>query len=75
MNEGNGKIPASRQKLRSVTGADARAIFDKSHITHVVQAVLNAPVPAVERQQGWWRISAFGQDGNEVDNFAQGNRI
>jgi hypothetical protein len=36
MNEGNGKITASRQKLRSMTGTDARAVFGKRHIAHIV---------------------------------------
>lgn len=46
MNESKSQVATSSQKLRGVTSADARTIFSKYHITHIMQVVFNGPMPS-----------------------------
>jgi len=49
--EGDGEVAQAGHDRRPVADADARAILVEGHVTHVVGAVLDAPVAAVEAQQ------------------------
>src|SRR5258706_7358655 len=46
MDEGNGQIAHGGHHLRSVAGAQARAILAKGYIAHIVQRIFNTPVMA-----------------------------
>ena len=46
VNEGNDQIAQGSQDLWSISGAKARAIFQKGDVTHVMRAIL------VARQEG-----------------------
>src|SRR5271167_1721302 len=69
MNESNGEVAASSQELRSVTSANARAVFGKRHITHIVQAVFDSPMSTVQCQEGLGSIRFRWQDGDEEDHL------
>ena len=51
MNEGNDQIAQSGQDLWSISGAKARAIFQKGDVTDVMRAVFNAPMSANQFKQ------------------------
>lgn len=54
MNEGNGKITKSRHNLRGMTRTNARTIFTKGYIAHIMGPVLNAPMTPHEGKQAGW---------------------
>jgi hypothetical protein len=46
----DGEAPQARGVLGAVAGADATAIFVLGHVEHMLTAVLDAPVAAVDAQ-------------------------
>ena len=40
----DGRVPESGENLRLVTRTGTTAVFEKSHVTHIVQGILYAPV-------------------------------
>ncbi len=69
MNEGNGKIAASSQDLRSMPRANVRTVFGKGHITHRVEAIFDPPMSTAQRQEGVWPIRFRWQNGDEEDHL------
>src|SRR5438552_2728337 len=72
MNEGDGEMATSGQKLRSMTGAQTRAVLGKGDLAHGVQAVFDTPMAAALGQQGLWPIRAGWEDDDEGDDFEGG---
>lgn len=69
MNEGNGKIAQGRHDVGSVSRTQARPIFAKGHITHIMRGVLNPPVSADQLQQALWARLLRRQRSDKVDDF------
>ncbi len=46
MNQGDGEIAESCHDLWTLTRAQARTIFSKGHIAHIMRGILNAPMSA-----------------------------
>ena len=55
----DGEIAQAGHDRRPVSDADARAIPVEGHIAHVVRAVLDAPVPAVEFKEAPARVAGW----------------
>ncbi len=72
MNKRNSQVATGSQNLRSVACADARAVFGKGDITHIVQAVFNPSVPTAQFQQMLWCRPSRWQDADEVNDFDGG---
>jgi hypothetical protein len=72
MNESNGQVATGSQNLRSMGYADAGTVFGKSDITHIVQAVFNAPVSTAQFQQLLRCRSSRWQNADEVNDFDGG---
>lgn len=72
MNKSNSQVATGSQNLRSVACTDAGAIFGKGDITHIVQAVFNAPVPTAQFQQTLRCRPSRWQDAHEVNDFDGG---
>ena len=51
MDEREGQIAQGSHNLRGMAGAQLRAILAKCDITHIMQAILNAPMSPDEFQQ------------------------
>lgn len=49
--QADGEVAQARQYFRTVAAAHLGTVFIKSHIAHPVQAVLDAPMAAIEFQQ------------------------
>src|SRR5260370_29490714 len=72
MNKRNSQVATGSQNLRSVACAEAGAVFGKGDITHIVQAIFNAPVPTAQFQQMLrCRLSRW-QNTDEVNDFNGG---
>ena len=68
MNKGNSQIAQGRQELRSRASAQAGAIFAKGGIPHIMQAVLNAPMPTHQIEEASRTGLNLGEVGDEVDH-------
>ncbi len=62
MNEGGGQIAQRGHELRSRARAQARAIFPKGDITHIMKSILDAPMPPLQVEEA----SGAGLDGGEI---------
>jgi len=51
MDEGNHKVAQGCQNLGSISRAELRKVFVKTHITHVMQTVFNAPCPLIRTRR------------------------
>src|SRR5260370_35422762 len=72
MNKRKSQVATGSQNLRSVACAEAGAVFGKGDITHIVQAIFNAPVPTAQFQQMLrCRLSRW-QNTDEVNDFNGG---
>jgi hypothetical protein len=59
----------SGQNLRSLTSPQSRAILAKGDITHVVQAIFNAPMSTPQLQQSTRTGNLAGQVCDAVDDL------
>ncbi len=50
MNDGHNEIAHGSHHLGGVAGAELRAIFTEAHNTHVVQTILDVPMPTGQFQ-------------------------
>lgn len=63
------KIFQRCHNLRSIFGSDLTAIFIKGNIAHIVEAVFDTPVLAVELQKALCRGFLRAEAGNAIDGF------
>jgi hypothetical protein len=71
----DGEVAQAGERLRCGTAPDATAILIVGHVAYVVQAVFNAPVAAVEREE-LLRIGVLGREvGDEIDALGAGSAL
>ena len=58
--QGDGQVPECGKRLRFVSGAGATAVFEKSHVAHMVQGIFDAPMLAryLQKTLRWSRFKA-----------------
>ena len=69
VNEGDDQIAQGSQDLGRLTAAQTRAVLPKGDIPHIVQAVFNAPMAAVQLEEPTGRGQGGRQIGDEVDDL------
>ena len=69
MNEGDGQIAQRGHGLRSRACAQARTIFAKGDIAHIMQAVLDAPMAPRQIEEASRTGLDGGEVGDEVDHL------
>ena len=69
MNEGDGEIATSGQKLRRMTGAQTRAVTGKGDVAHVVEPIFNAPMSTTQVQQPLRCVWPRRQDADDIDHL------
>ena len=67
--QGDGEVAQTRHRGRAVAGADARAVLIEGDVAHVMGAVLDAPMPAVEGEEPGRVGLCGGQAGDGKDGF------
>jgi len=67
--QADGQVAQRGHDLSSGLLANAAAVFVKAHVAHIMQAIFNAPVAAVQGQQAH-RVGFFRtQAGNAIHGF------
>ncbi len=69
MNESDGQIAQRSHDLRGRASAQAGAIFSEGDITHIMQSIFDAPMPARQIEQTPRTGLDLGEVGDEVDHF------
>ena len=69
MDQGDGEIAQGGQNLWGVAGAQAGAIFPKGDIAHIMAAILDAPMPAIELQQALGTGLGGSEGSDEIDHL------
>src|SRR5260370_12006976 len=69
MNEIDGQIAQSSHDLRGRASAQAGAIFPEGDITHIMQSIFDAPMPARQIEQTPRAGLDLGEIGDEVDHL------
>lgn len=72
MNKSDCQVAAGGQDLWSRTRVQARAVFPKGDITHIVQAIFNRPVPPVQLEEPTGRGQGGRQIRDKVDDLLGG---
>ena len=67
--QGDGEVAQTGHHGRAVRGADARAVLIEGDVAHVMGAVLDAPMPAVEGEEPGRVGLCGGQAGDGKDGF------
>ena len=75
MQQANGEIAQTGEGVRGSTVTGATAIFVIGHVAHVMQAILDAPMAAVQGQQLWRVGLRRRQAGDEIDALAAGGGV
>src|SRR6266699_1871989 len=68
MNESDGQIAQRSHDLRGRASAQAGAIFSEGDITHIMQSIFDAPMPARQIEQTPRTGLDLGEVGDEVDH-------
>src|SRR5690242_19522100 len=69
MDQSQSEVAKSSQDLRSRTSAEARAVFSKGHIAHIMRGVLDAPMSSYQGKETLGRSFGRCQRSNQVDHF------
>ena len=74
VDQGDGEITESRQELWGVARAQAGAVFLEAHIAHIMGAVFNTPMPAVELQQARGTGFGWSEGSDQINHLGRGTR-
>ena len=72
MNKRNHQIAQSGQDLWSISGAKARAIFQKGDVTHVMRPIFNAPMSPNQFKQAVGTSLLPRKGGDDVNHLKAG---
>ena len=72
VNQGNDQIAQGSQDLWSISGAKARAIFQKGDVTHVMRPIFNAPMSPNQFKQALGGGLLARKGGDDVNHLNAG---